>query len=114
MKDTTKTVNKKIKEYIPTDKIFEKLLKMKQNSQLEEFLGKYNLKLDFDEHVENNNLNENNEEGKLKCPICFEIQKDNNEIHFSVSRCGHIICNNCWEKCLNNKLECPICKKKSY
>ena len=112
MKDTPKTVNKKIKEDIPTDKIFEKLLKMKQNSQLEEFLGKYNLKLDFDEHVENNNLNENNEEGKLKCPICFEIQKDNNEIHFSVSRCGHIICNNCWEKCLNNKLECPICKKK--
>ena len=109
--DTPKTMNKK-KEEIPTDKIFKKLLKMKQNSQLEEFLGKYNLKLDFDEHVENNNLNENNEEGKLKCPICFEIQKDNNEIHFSVSRCGHIICNNCWEQCLNNKLECPICKKK--
>ena len=110
--DTPKTINKK-KEEIPTDKIFQKLLKMKENSQLEEFLDKYNLKLDFDEHVENNNnLNENKEEGKLKCPICFEIQNENNEIHFSVSRCGHIICNNCWEKCLDNKLQCPICKKK--
>ena len=101
-----------MKEEIPTTKLFEKLLKMKESSQLEEFLDKYNLKLEFEEENENKNLNETKDDNKLKCPICYESQNDNNELHFSVSRCGHIVCHNCWDQCLRQKLECPICKKK--
>jgi len=26
--------------------------------------------------------------------------------------CGHILCEDCWDKCLKIKLECPICKRK--
>ena len=108
----SKSVNNKMKEEIPTTKLFEKLLKMKESSQLEEFLDKYNLKLEFEEENENKNLNETKDDNKLKCPICYESQNDNNELHFSVSRCGHIVCHNCWDQCLRQKLECPICKKK--
>ena len=57
--------------------------------------------------------NNNNSEKKdiLQCPICFDLMH-NSKYSFLVSKCGHICCENCWEKTLSNKLECPLCKKK--
>ena len=28
------------------------------------------------------------------------------------AKCGHILCQKCWDQCLKQKLECPICKKR--
>ena len=42
------------------------------------------------------------------CPICF---KEGNE-NFSISKCNHILCNECWAQWIFEKMECPLCKKK--
>ena len=60
----------------------------------------------------NNNKDLNKINDELRCPICFKNQNENPEIIFSISKCKHVICKECWNKCLNIKMECPICKKK--
>ena len=64
--------------------------------------------------IKSKSLNNNNNSEKkdiLQCPICFDLMH-NSKYSFLVSKCGHICCENCWEKTLSNKLECPLCKKK--
>ena len=43
----------------------------------------------------------------LSCVICYERDKQ-----FSVSKCGHVCCQECWEIRLRELLECPVCKDK--
>jgi hypothetical protein len=63
--------------------------------------------------IKSKSLTNNQSEKKdiLQCPICFDLMH-NSKFSFLVSKCGHICCENCWEKTLSNKLECPLCKKK--
>ena len=44
----------------------------------------------------------------LSCVICYE----NENKQFLLSKCGHILCNECWNRTLTIKLECPLCKAK--
>lgn len=61
--------------------------------------------------LDNNKYTIEKDEDYLNCPICFTKYKDT-DIQFSISKCGHILCNNCWLKWLKTKMECPLCKKK--
>ena len=54
-------------------------------------------------------INDDDENNKVICPICFV--NSNSEKKFQVSKCGHILCKLCWDKILINKKICPICKK---
>lgn len=42
-----------------------------------------------------------------KCAVCLDAPQDP-----CVARCGHVLCQPCWEKQLSIKLECPVCKAK--
>ena len=44
-----------------------------------------------------------------ECEICY-FKRDKHD--FSKSKCGHVVCNPCWNNWLKEKLECPLCKKK--
>ena len=65
----------------------------------------------------NNNLNQinNNEEddkeSNAKCPICFATSQAG--CMFYTSRCGHILCKQCWNSLFikDTKVKCPLCKK---
>jgi hypothetical protein len=46
-------------------------------------------------------------ESGIKCRICFEHKQN-----LANSRCGHVLCMDCWNKCLQVKLECPICRER--
>ena len=63
--------------------------------------------------IKSKSFNNNQSEKKdiLQCPICFDLMH-NSKFSFLVSKCGHVCCENCWDKTLSNKLECPLCKKK--
>ena len=50
-----------------------------------------------------------NQKCNFECPVCF---LDSSELVFKSGKCGHIICNNCWEKIFQIKRECPLCKQK--
>jgi regulator of telomere elongation helicase 1 len=56
-------------------------------------------------------INQSEKKDILQCPICFELLHKS-KYSFLVSKCGHICCENCWDKTLLIKLECPLCKKK--
>ena len=47
-----------------------------------------------------------------RCPICYTNIRENPNAKFSITKCHHIMCDDCWDNWLKNKLECPICKKK--
>ena len=47
------------------------------------------------------------------CEVCLTFSNDNPNLTYSISKCGHVLCNNCWAKSLHEKLECPKCKKKT-
>ena len=99
---------------IKSDAIIKKLLELKEKSQLDALFEKYNLKLEFEKEAPNDiTLNNNQQQGKrMECPICFENNKSNEMIEFASAKCGHILCQKCWDQCLKQKLECPICKKR--
>lgn len=84
---------------ITEEQLVKKLNEMKENNKLKPFLIKCNLKKDF--KIKKN----------ISCKICYDSNPTN---EFLSSKCGHILCNGCWEKCLKRKLECPFCKKKVY
>ena len=44
----------------------------------------------------------------LNCPICYESEGK----QFLLSKCGHLLCQECWNCTLDIKLECPLCKAK--
>lgn len=46
---------------------------------------------------------------RLACIVCKESPPQN----ASVSPCGHICCEICWERCLRVKLECPMCRQRT-
>ena len=63
------------------------------------------------EDLDNNiNTKFSDKEEDFFCTVCYETENPN--LIYSQSKCGHILCNNCWVKTLNVKLECPMCKKK--
>ena len=94
---------------IKSDALIRKLIELKERSQLKSLLDKYNLNLVFESEEEDKS---NSSKQRLECPVCFESKKENPSIKFSTSKCGHLLCNNCWEHCLKIKMECPLCKKK--
>ena len=60
-----------------------------------------------------NNKNEKYKKEEFFCEVCFTISSDNPDLKYSISKCSHVLCNNCWAKNLHEKLECPKCKKKA-
>lgn len=40
-----------------------------------------------------------------QCPICYNRYQSP-----MISKCSHIFCLACWEKCFKNFLECPLCR----
>lgn len=44
----------------------------------------------------------------IMCSICYE-----EGLKYSISKCGHICCESCWERALSQTLECPVCKSKT-
>lgn len=44
------------------------------------------------------------------CAICYDNNHEDRDRKFKVSRCGHILCEHCWESSLFRKKECPRCK----
>ena len=60
-----------------------------------------------------NNKNEKYKNEDYFCEVCFTISSENPDLKYSISKCSHILCNNCWVKTLHEKLECPKCKKKT-
>lgn len=42
-----------------------------------------------------------------KCAVCLDPPQDP-----CAARCGHVLCQPCWDKQLSTKLECPVCKQK--
>ena len=57
-----------------------------------------------------NNDNDDEDTNKVNCPICFA--NSSNGKKFQVSKCGHIICKDCWNSILSKSdFKCPICKK---
>ncbi|MCQ2818602.1 MAG: DEAD/DEAH box helicase family protein [archaeon] len=60
--------------------------------------------------------NDSNKKGfetnREECPICYKKRTEQNKGEFSIAKCEHMLCNNCWNSWLSSKLECPICKKK--
>ena len=98
---------------IKSDALIRKLLELKERSQLHTLLEKYNLKVEFENEKESEQKEKANlSSKKMECPVCFENSKDNIQMEFSSAKCGHILCNPCWKRCLKQKLECPLCKKK--
>ena len=47
------------------------------------------------------------------CCVCFRNSDDDQELKFSITKCGHICCQSCWNKINDLKPEffCPFCKK---
>lgn len=69
--------NKAVSGDIRSDIIVKKLLELQANSQLESLLGKYNLKLCFDNQEDNkiNNIKKaesNDDSNRLVCNLCYE------------------------------------------
>ena len=48
----------------------------------------------------------------IVCMICYEARGRSGKGFFA-SKCGHIGCESCWDKCLEVKLECPMCKMRT-
>lgn len=93
------TINKSINDGTPVrEKKHEIKLNTEELKRL--ILEKKDKLIDFiPNNVEKKRVND--------CPICFE-----SEVNFMSSKCGHVICEGCWDKCLKEKLECPMCKAK--
>ena len=82
---------------------FEDLIEdFNKNSKIMEILKKLD---------ENENTKTTSED--VICCVCYEISSNNKNLNYSLSKCNHSLCNNCWAKTLNVKLECPICRKKT-
>jgi len=47
-----------------------------------------------------------------ECPICFKSSEQNRNTEYSIAKCRHAACNECWSEWLVEKLECPLCKNK--
>ena len=62
---------------------------------------------------DNNKVNDDNDDeetNKVNCPICFA--NSSNGKKFQVSKCGHIICKDCWNSIFSKSdYKCPLCKK---
>ena len=58
-----------------------------------------------------NNNEEDDKESNAKCPICFATSQAG--CMFYTSRCGHILCKQCWNSLFikETKVKCPLCKK---
>jgi regulator of telomere elongation helicase 1 len=87
---------------INTEEELKKINKNENNNEI----------VNIKEEILNNNTNFIEINDDFNCPICLKNVKENPEIVFSISKCKHIICEECWTKCLEIKMECPICKKK--
>ena len=87
---------------INTEEELKKINKNENNNEI----------VNIKEEILNNNTNFIEMNDDFNCPICIKNVKENPEIVFSISKCKHIICKECWSKCLEIKMECPICKKK--
>ena len=59
---------------------------------------------------DDNKVSDDEETNKINCPICFS--NSSNGKKFQVSKCGHIICKECWNSIfLKKDNKCPLCKK---
>jgi hypothetical protein len=83
--DNTKQINKE-----SNDNIIQQLMNIKAKAK--EIQDQYNLT-----------------DMERECEICY-FKRDKHD--FSKSKCGHVVCNPCWNNWLKEKLECPLCKKK--
>ena len=63
-------------------------------------------------NLDNNTFIKNLDKKEFFCVVCFQTLNDNPNMKYSISKCKHILCNECWARCLYEKFECPICKKK--
>ena len=79
-----------------------------ENNRINNEINKENDKINEIVNKLNNNLFSIEKKGNFYCPICF---KEGNE-NFSISKCNHILCNECWAQWIFEKMECPLCKKK--
>ena len=86
---------------------FKKSKKNKDNDS--KFIDLINNEL---EKEENNKSNEKH--NVFVCCVCFRNSDDDQELRFSIPKCGHICCQPCWKKIknMNKEFNCPICRKK--
>ena len=61
----------------------------------------------------NNNTYTMTTQKVYECPICFKMSDKYPDLIYSISKCKHVLCNNCWSGWLTEKLECPLCKSKA-
>ena len=97
------------------DDFISKLKALKKKADTSLISKKYQAKLDAIYPKENPpviDLDNEEDENTTKCPICYTTSKENPSITFSISKCHHVVCDDCWNHILSTKLECPICKKK--
>ena len=97
------------------DDFISKLKALKKKADTSLISKKYQAKLDEIYPKENPpviDLDNEEDENTTKCPICYTTSKENPSITFSISKCHHVVCDDCWNHILSTKLECPICKKK--
>ena len=100
------------------DKMIKDLLDNKSKNEINSLLKKYNVVIK-DKSQSKKEDNDTNVSKKIECPICFNNNEDNENgdsiskdgYYFSSAKCGHILCNVCWNKILHVKPECPICKQ---
>ena len=84
------------------------IIQNNENNTINNEINKENDKINEIVNKLNNNLFSIEKKGNFYCPICF---KEGNE-NFSISKCNHILCNECWAQWIFEKMECPLCKKK--
>lgn len=88
--------------------ILSKLESLKNKANITPLLQKYHQQISsLDSHSPSKVMNDD-----TRCPICYTDMIENPNVKFSITKCHHIMCDDCWDSWLKNKLECPICKKK--
>jgi len=115
-KEKYKDKNLKIKEeHINIKKEVNNFATEINNYKFDDFMEDFNKNSKILEILKKLDENENTKTTAedLICCVCYEISSNNKNLNYSLSKCNHSLCNNCWAKTLNVKLECPICRKKT-
>ena len=104
----SKKLKKIYKEKEISDKeLIDEIIKKKDDKIFLEELEKEGIEVKID-----NNERETQNINSLSCKICFTNTKESN-IKLEVGKCGHILCQSCWNKLENKKgkAKCPICRQ---
>ena len=72
----------------------------------------YNLDTELLNELNNNCFTEQSNE-IYECPICFKVSNKFPDLIYSMAKCKHVLCNDCWCGWFTQKFECPLCKKKA-